>query len=484
MKVFKYIFLISLLFKSIFAQIVIKEAFPNLSFTNIVDIQSANDDTNRMFVVSQKGYIYVFENRADVTNYKTVLNISSTISSGGERGLLGLAFHPNFKENGYIYVDYTIGNPLRTVISRFYSDPQSSEEVDITTELVLLEVLQPYSNHNGGQISFGPDDYLYISFGDGGSANDPDSNGQNRSTLLGSIIRIDVDSSTIDQPYKVPADNPYLENNEGYLEEIFASGLRNAWRFSFDSESGDLWAADVGQGKWEEINIVKSGGNYGWNTMEGFDCFNSSSGCDQTGLELPVWQYGHNSDGGYSITGGFVYHGNNAYELQNKYIYGDFVTGNIWMLEMTNNIPENELISKTDYQISTFGVDENNELYFADYNTGKIYTFEGTKVSVSNQNDKINFSLHQNYPNPFNPSTKIKYSIPAVSNGIVASSTKIVTIKIYDILGKEVSELVNEEQSPGEYEIVFDAKNLSSGIYFARLITGNHSKTISMQLLK
>ena len=477
----RIIFLIVFLLVSIsYAQIVIKEAFPNLSFSNIIDIQSANDGTNRMFVVSQQGYIYAFENRADVINYKTVLDISSTISSGGERGLLGLAFHPNYKENGFIYVDYTKGNPLRTVISRFYADPQPSEKVDIASELVLMEVEQPYSNHNGGQISFGSDGYLYISFGDGGSADDPNSNGQNRSTLLGSIIRIDVDSTDENKAYRIPSDNPFVGDSSDFRKEIFAYGLRNTWRFSFDYVTGELWAADVGQGKWEEINIVKNGGNYGWRTMEGFDCFSSSEGCDQTGLELPIWQYGHSSDGGYSITGGFVYHGNNAYELQNKYIYGDFVTGNIWMLQMKNNIPENELLSKTEYQISTFGVDENNELYFADYNSGKIYTFEGTKVTVLKENDNVNFSLNQNYPNPFNPSTTIKYSI----SNVRAENFLSVRLILYDILGREVSELVNAEQSPGEYEVIFDANNLTSGIYFARLMAGSYSKTISMQLLK
>ena len=215
--------------------------------------------------------------------------------------------------------------------------------------------------------------------------------------------------------------------------------------------------------------------------MEGFDCYNPSSGCDQTGLELPIWNYGHSSDGGYSITGGFVYHGNNAGELQNKYIYGDFVTGNIWMFYKEERIVENELIDNTNYQISTFGVDEKNELYFADYSNGKIYTFEGTAVSVFNKNNNMNFSLQQNYPNPFNPSTAIKYSIPNVASSF---SSSYVILKVYDLLGREVTTLVNEEQLPGNYEVKFNGRNLSSGIYFAKLTTGSFSKTISMQLIK
>ena len=481
MKHYKYIILLIFVFNSIIAQVTIKEAFPNLNFSQIVDIQSVKDGTNRLFVVSQPGYIYSFENNSSTSNFDTFLDISANTLSGGEKGLLGLAFHPNFSENGYFYVDYTKSDPLRTVISRFYTDPQSLDEVDVTTEKILLEVEQPRGNHNGGQISFGPDGYLYISFGDGGSAGDPDNHGQDRTTLLASIIRIDVDSTAENQPYKIPVDNPFVGNNEGYKEEIFAYGLRNVWRFSFDSETGELWAADVGQGKLEEIDIIKNGGNYGWRIMEGFDCYNPSSDCDQAGLELPIWDYGHSSDGGYSITGGFVYHGNNAGELQNKYIYGDFVTGNIWMLYKEERIVENELIDNTNYQISTFGVDDENELYFADYSNGKIYTFEGTPVSVFKKNNNLNFSLQQNYPNPFNPSTTIKYSIPNVASSF---SSSYVILEVYDLLGREVTTLVNEEQLPGNYEVRFNGRNLSSGIYFAKLTTGSFSKTISMQLLK
>lgn len=483
MKYYKYAILLLFSFNSIIPQVVIKEAFPNINFSQIVDIQSPNDGNNKIYVVSQPGFIYSFENNESVLEYETFLDISDQTSNGGERGLLGLAFHPNFEENGYFFVDYTKANPLRTIISRFYADPQSQSEVDISTEKMILELEQPYSNHNGGQISFGPDGFLYVSFGDGGSANDPEFRAQDRTTLLGSLIRIDVDNSIENEQYRIPIDNPYVGNNFDFREEIFAYGLRNVWRFSFDSETNNLWAADVGQGKWEEINIIEKGGNYGWNTMEGIDCFNASVECDQNGLELPIWKYGHNNDGGYSITGGFVYHGNNVSELQNKYIYGDFVSGNIWMFQKNNDIPENKLISNTDYQISTFGVDEKNELYFADYSSGKIYTFEGTPVSGLKKYDNFDFSLNQNYPNPFNPSTTIKYTIPNKKTWH-GSPVQNVTLKILDILGQEIITLVNEEQVPGNYEVKFNGRNFASGIYFAKLSSGNFSKTISMQLIK
>ncbi|VAX27956.1 hypothetical protein MNBD_IGNAVI01-1645 [hydrothermal vent metagenome] len=476
---FKYILLLSIFLKPLFAQVTIREAFPNLNFTQIVDIQSPRDETNRLFIVSQPGFIYSFENDSTVSDYKIFLDISDQIISGGEKGLLGLAFHPDFEENGYFYVDYTKSDPLRTVISRFYADPQSPDAVDITTEKILLEVKQPYSNHNGGQVAFGPDNYLYVSFGDGGSAGDPENRSQDRSNLLGSIIRINV-KGRMGSPYTIPEDNPYFGNGQDYREEIYAYGLRNTWRFSFDSETGELWGADVGQGKWEEIDIIKKGGNYGWRIMEGFNCFNPSSNCDQTGLELPIWEYGHNSDGGYSITGGYVYHGNNALELQNKYIYGDFGSGNIWMLTKIDNDIENELIEKTDFRIATFGVDNNNELYFADYSTGKIYTFKGTQVTGVKKNEEINFSLEQNYPNPFNPSTTIKYQIPSNVKG-ETSNTKLI---VYDILGREVATLVNQNHRPGNYKVNFNASSLPSGTYFYKLTVGNILKVKKMMLLK
>jgi len=483
---FKYILLLSIFLKPLLAQVTIKEAFPNLTFTQIVDIQSPSDETNRLFIVSQPGFIYWFDNDSTVSDYTTFLDISNQIISGGEKGLLGLAFHPDFEENGYFYVNYTKSNSLRTVISRFYADPQSSDKVDITTEKILLEVEQPYSNHNGGQISFGPDGYLYISFGDGGSAGDPENRSQDRTNLLGSIIRIDV-KGRMGSLYEIPGDNPYSGNSFGYKEEIYAYGLRNAWRFSFDSETGELWAADVGQGKWEEIDIIKKGGNYGWRIMEGFNCYNSSN-CDQIGLELPIWEYGHNSDGGYSITGGYVYYGNNASELRNKYVYGDFVSGNIWMLTKNDNNIENELIEKTSYQIATFGVDGNSELYFADYSTGKIYTFKGTQVTGVKKNKRINFLLDQNYPNPFNPSTTIKYSISSiVGTGHPANTGQVapsVQLKVYDILGQEVATLVNEQQKPGSYEVNFYADKLPSGIYFYKLQAGKNIQVKKMMLLK
>jgi hypothetical protein len=251
------------------------------------------------------------------------------------------------------------------------NDPSKA---DPESEKILLEIKQPYSNHNGGQIAFGPDGYLYISLGDGGSGGDPQNHAQNLKSLLGKILRIGVDRKSVDKNYFIPDDNPLKVNSAGYKEEIYAYGLRNVWRFSFDNK-GNLWGADVGQNKWEEINIIEKGKNYGWRIMEANHCFNPEKNCDTTGLVLPIWEYEHNDAGGFSITGGFVHNGKSASVLNGKYIYADYVVGKIWTLEYKEGKVKNSLLADTDFLISTFGVDESNELYFADYNKGKLYKF-------------------------------------------------------------------------------------------------------------
>lgn len=352
----------------------IVDAFPNLDFEQPVDIQSPKDGTNRIFVLSQPGILFVFDNDAKTKTKKVFLDITDKVLYGGEQGLLGLAFHPDFKSNGFFYLDYTIDNPRRTVVSRFRVSAKDPNKADPKSEVILFEVEQPYSNHNGGQISFGPDGYLYISLGDGGSGGDPKNNGQNLKSLLGKILRIDVDNKSNGKHYSIPNDNPFQENKNGYKQEIFAFGLRNVWRFSFDKK-GNLWGADVGQNEWEELNIIEKGKNYGWRLMEGNHCFNPEDDCYNTSLALPIWEYGHNDMGGYSITGGFVYNGKSAPGLSNKYVYADYVNGKIWTLELLNGKVNNKLLADTDYLISTFGADENDELYFADHNKGKLYKF-------------------------------------------------------------------------------------------------------------
>ncbi|MFW9942953.1 MAG: PQQ-dependent sugar dehydrogenase [Candidatus Thorarchaeota archaeon] len=344
----------------------IQTAFPNLTFSKPVGIYDPGDGSNRLFVVEQDGLIKVFENDGNVSDYGIFLDLSSDITTGGERGLLGLSFHPDYDINGYFFVYYTEEVTGDSIISRFKVDSMNAYLANKSSEVEILKVVQPYANHNGGQIQFGPDGYLYIALGDGGSSGDPDGHGQNRTTLLGSILRIDVDSIL---PYTIPNDNPFFGNVNGWAEEIYAFGFRNPWRFSFDPVTDFLWAADVGQSSREEIDIVTNGSNYGWSTREGTLDYNL--GTNVTIIVDPIYEYNHAL--GISITGGYVYRGASLTGLVGKYIYGDYGSGRIWALEYTGGIvANNTLLIDTGLLIPSFGVDANNELYMCAFD-GKIY---------------------------------------------------------------------------------------------------------------
>jgi glucose/arabinose dehydrogenase len=413
----KVLLLILLLQFPVQGQINVVDAFPNLTFLSPVDLQHAGDGTNRLFVVEQDGYIKVFENSSTVSEAKIFLDITGRVKKSGEMGLLGLAFHPDYAENGYFYVNYTTDNPERSIISRFQvsSDPDVADE---DSELRLIRLNQPRDNHNGGQIAFGPDGYLYIAFGDGGGAGDPFNNGQNRRTLLGKILRIDVDREDDNTHYFTPSGNPFKNNSSGYREEIYAYGFRNPWRFSFDIETGKLWVADVGQSDYEEINIVEAGGNYGWSIKEGTECFRPSSNCEIPGLIDPIYQYSHEDNIGFSITGGYVYRGESIPDLYGKYIYGDFISQNIWALEYDSiNPPVNELITTAPGNIVSFGTDQHNELYILTFSDGnKIYKLTGVTSADDITPETMDYVLSDAYPNPFNPSTTFSFNIPEESN--------------------------------------------------------------------
>lgn len=352
-------------------------AYPKLSFSSPVEYTYANDGTNRVFVVEQEGRIRVFENDASATSAGTYLDIRGKVASGGEMGLLGLAFHPDFKQNGYFYVNYTKNNPRETVVSRFKAQSANASEVDPASEVILFKFEQPYSNHNGGKTLFGPDGFLYVSTGDGGSGGDPQNNGQNRKSWLGKILRVDVNGTEKGQ-YSIPADNPYKGNTNGYREEIFAYGLRNPWRVSFDSK-GQLWAGDVGQNAIEEVDIVTKGGNFGWRVKEGNADYNAKdNNVNPADLVAPVWQYTHDN-GNVSITGGVVYRGSANPALKDKYIYADYASGRVWALSTNGSKATNnqEIISQAG-AISAFGEDQKNEMYLCDYGSGKILKLAGS----------------------------------------------------------------------------------------------------------
>ena len=463
-------------FSSVQAQIEIVDAYPNLSFDGPIDYQFASTSNNKVYVAERPGRIRVFENDANTSETQMFLDIENQVNTSGEGGLLGFDFHPEYETNGYLYVHYTAGGPFRTVVSRFEVSASNPDSINEESEMILLELDQPYQNHNGGQIGFGPDGFLYIALGDGGSGGDPLNSGQDRSTLLGALLRIDVDNTEGDLNYAIPADNPFAGNEEGYREEIYAYGLRNPYRFSFDSETGELWVGDVGQSAREEIDVIEKGGNYGWNTMEGSLCYEPSTGCDTSGLELPVFEYGRSE--GQSITGGYVYRGSRLPELEGRYIYGDFGSGRIWSLAWDGETAsDNQLIGQIGGGLLiTFGQDQDGEVYFGSFD-GNIYTFE-SEPTVSSEQDKDqpeNVTLNQNYPNPFNPTTQISFELPQATN---------VDLRVYDMLGREVAVLENGRKPAGLHEVSFDGSAMTSGIYIYKLTAGAVSITRKMTLLK
>ncbi|HET6617798.1 MAG TPA: PQQ-dependent sugar dehydrogenase [Gemmatimonadota bacterium] len=318
-------------------------------------------DDPRLFVVEKDGQVVIVENGAPLPN--PFLDLSGQVSTGSEQGLLSLAFHPDYAANGRFFVNFTDpAGDTRVVEYRVSSaDP---DRADPGSARVVLSIEQPFSNHNGGLVLFGPDGMLYVGMGDGGSGGDPQGNGQDLGALLGKMLRIDVDGG---QPYASPQDNPFVET-AGARPEVWAYGLRNPWRFSFDRETGDLYIADVGQNRIEEVNAVSGAGrglNYGWNVMEGTSCFEPREGCDQGGLTLPVTEYDHSE--GCSVTGGYVYRGAAIPDLRGTYLYSDYCSGFVSGFRFANGHAENERrfteLEPADHSVSSFGEDAAGELY-------------------------------------------------------------------------------------------------------------------------
>ena len=443
------------------------EAFPNLSLGQPTDIQNAGDGTNRLFVCEKAGRIHVFPNDPGVTDAEIFLDLTSVVIAPSEMGLLGLAFHPDYAENGYFYVNYNArsGGANVTRISRFSVDAENIDRADPNSEVILMEFVQPFPNHDGGQIAFGPDGYLYIATGDGGSGNDPLNAGQDLRVLLGKILRIDVDNPDEGMEYGIPETNPFAGNSH-YQSEIYAWGLRNPWRFSFDSETGMLWCADVGQNLWEEINIIEKGGNYGWRVMEGFHCFNPNDAgdrnfnCDSVSLISPIWEYSHDN-GNVSVTGGYVYRGSELPELEGTYIYADFASGRIWGLDHSPDATSNRLISDTPLNISTFGLDEAGELYIGGFN-GKIFEIRETSGVEEDEEGVGSAFLESILPNPDRSgSTSLRYRVAQPGS---------IAIAVVNTIGEEVLRPVDTYHSTGDYIIRLNTTDLPSGNYFVRLI--------------
>jgi glucose/arabinose dehydrogenase len=355
-------------------------AFPNLEIGRPILIQDSGDDSGRLFIASQYGVVYTIDPRdRDVSEAQVFFDFNESVTykdRENEEGLLGMAFHPKFKDNGRFYLFFTSSEKARlSALSQFTVSKDTPHRADAQSEVRILEVPQPAWNHNGGTIEFGPDGYLYVALGDGGAANDMFKNGQNLSTLMGSILRIDIDRTSPERNYSIPSDNPFV-NTLDARPEIWAYGLRNVWRMAFDPATKQLWAADVGQDLWEEINIIQRGGNYGWSKREGMHPFGPQGSGPSPEFVEPIWEYHH--DIGKSITGGVVYRGKAIPALQGVYLYADYVAGKMWGIRYDEAqgqvVAHYEIELPGNVPVITFGADADGEVYFSDP-AGRIFKF-------------------------------------------------------------------------------------------------------------
>src|SRR5690625_4971770 len=345
------------------------------TFEQPLYVTSLPHDANTLFIVEKVGVIRIVHNGTLLPD--PFLDLRDRVSQGYEQGLLGLALHPQFSSNGLFFVNYTDQNGNTQIVR--YKVKAGEWQADISSRRVILSIEQPAANHNGGMLAFGLDGYLYIATGDGGRAGDPWSNAQNLNTLLGKLLRIDVDTSS--ETYTIPQDNPFYDVPNA-RQEIWAYGLRNPWRFSFDRDTGDVFIADVGQDAWEEVNFQPAsstgGDNYGWNVMEGLHCYPPGRQCNSEAFVLPIIEYAHSRENGCSITGGYVYRGSNIPHLAGKYVFADYCSGRMWQAEYVDDNKEWQVtvLYDSSLQLSSFGEDANGELYVTDLSTGLVYKME------------------------------------------------------------------------------------------------------------
>ncbi len=439
-----------------FSQTVEVELFKN-GFSSPVDIQNAGD--SRLFIVEQGGRIKILNNDATI-NPIPFLDISSITSTGSERGLLGLAFHPDYTNNGYFFVNYT-NNSGDTQITRYTVDGTDPDVADSGSALPILTIDQPYSNHNGGCVQFGPDGYLYIGMGDGGAGGDPENRSQNLMEMLGKMLRLDIDNTAGGNNYAIPADNPFVGDPNAH-DEIWAYGLRNPWRFSFDEQTNNVWIADVGQNQMEEINResnTEAGLNYGWRCYEGSLPFNTSGCPNPSELTFPLATYPL-SGGNCAVTGGYVYRGTIYSDIQDLYFFADVCANTISTIDPDGNVINHGNFGGT---WVSFGEDINKELYISDI-SGSIYKVLGGEIFSITDNDNNKISLT---PNPASDSLQV-----SLTNNLIN------TITIYDLKGVVVLLKTNVSSS----EKIITVNNLQSGVYLVK-VTSESGKSVVEKLV-
>ncbi|MBS1493902.1 MAG: PQQ-dependent sugar dehydrogenase [Bacteroidetes bacterium] len=471
-----------LTFSLSYSQYTLQNVFSSTSFVNPLEAAIPTDGTDRLFIVGQRGVIKVVYPSSPSTPGKTFLDISDKVyPSTLEPGLLGLAFHPNYASNGYFYVYYNPASSNTTeIIARYQVSPTNPDSALKSSEFIVLTNTMSASSHFGGKIAFGRDNYLYIAWGMGTGQNDPPNNAQNLALLLGKILRINVDVPSGGLNYSIPPDNPFVDSTGTQRKEIYAWGFRNPWKFNFDS-TGRMWCADVGQGSYEEIDIVNKGKNYGWRIMEGNHCFNPATNCDTNGLVKPIFEYPHSD--GLSINGGYVSYGNSLPNLKGKYIYGDWSSKKVWALTYDGiNPTTTQLLTTAAANIASFGMDKNKNIYVLCTGDSKVYKLVDNTVSAEPYETNLpsEYLLKQNYPNPFNPVTYIQFNLKEKS---------YIRLEVFNLEGKQVGVILNENKDAGEYGVRFDAANYPSGIYYYKLTAQGTSgssfvSTKKMVLLK
>lgn len=454
----------------VMGQVRLQQVYTTHIYAEPIELTHANDSSGRAFVAYKNGIVRIFHPDAPTAVPPIYLNIASKTQSSGEQGLLGLAFHPDYKHNGYVYVNYVAQNPRRTVISRFTVMPNNPNKADSSNEFTVLTFLQPVAtNHKGGKIAFGPNDgYLYIAQGDGGGGGDPARNGQRKKAFLGKILRIDVDHPEAPKNYGIPPTNPFV-GDTSYFPEVYTYGMRNPWRFSFDKETNRLWCADVGQNAWEEVDTLVAGGNYGWPYQEGSHCYdNPPTHCADPGLLKPIYEYGHTGTRN-CIVGGFVYHGPSASGMVGKYIFADNGSGQVWSMALRPDSAPLVAQIGVVANIGAFGEDQDGGLYAMNSSSGAIYKLVDNATSLKNKDLFKNVAIRV-------------LPIPARSEVVVylkGSSSCQNSLEIRDLDGKIVKKVTipKADAEKAEIAVKVNVSDIAVGTYVVSQPCGGVAKS-------